>query len=1133
MKNILSFQKIILFAVVFIASNFFTSNAQAMGPLGVTQTSAVQTFATADNTFDNGWKWVFDVTVPEDEVILKMKFADWVKGTDIISAGSNIRFYSEQSSNATSSSSIIISSKNTYSSDMYINRGVDLDEVKNGRQIQITVEARIPEGSAGGSYSTSYGISSVLDTTKPVITLIGDDSKTIEVGSPAYIDEGATALDNTDGVLIPILSGTVNTSVVGDYTITYNISDIAENIADAIIRTIHITDTTAPTITAPADVSAEATGQTTAVVLGNPITFDVGDSSPLVTNNADTTFPIGETTVIWTVTDVSGNSASTTQKVTIVDTTKPIITLTGESSVNVPVYSEYIEAGAEATDYYDNELTVDVTGDVNADIVGTYTVHYNTTDSNGNIASEVTRTVNVTARPITITADSQTKVFGTEDSELSYEITDGELSDGDILSGTLERVAGENVGNSYTINIGTLSAGNNYTINFVTSTLEITKAPVEITLSNLTEVYDGNPHPVTVVTNPADISTSVTYNGSETAPTSAGIYDVIATITNPNYSGSKTGSLVISKAIVEITASAEDKVYDGTKSADVTFEISGAVSGDTLTANGIALFNNKNVGDDKDVNITGITLEGANHENYTYNNTTTAQADITARNLIVTATGVNKVYDRTTDAQVTFSTNKFDDDIVTVTGSAHYSHNSDVENSKNISVNTISLGGADATNYSLVNTTATASANITAKVLTITGLTEHNKPYDGNPDSSLTGDATLLGVINDDIVTLEGTRISTFADKNVGTNKAITITGYELGGINKVNYTLTQPAGFTADITAKVLTGTITVNDRTYDGTPSATIATRELSGKVPGDDVSYDDGTATFSDKNVGIEKIVTAIGLSLGGVDAENYTVNDTATTNANITERDLTVTATGHDKVYDGNNSISADGTVTLSTDALDGDDITPHGVSYLFNDNTAGPSRSVIVEGITVDGVDKNNYKNPNSTANATVNINKATPVITWNTPTDVTEGTVLDETQLNATASVDGVFIYTPASGTPLPVGSHEISVEFTPTDINNYNTASKNVTININAVPPAPVTLTSILITHPASKLSYSVDEELDTTGLEVTGTYSDDSTMIVTPVEVTGFNSSIPVIGQVLTVEFGSQITSYTVDIN
>src|SRR6185437_11442887 len=76
------------------------------------------------------------------------------------------------------------------------------------------------------------------------------------------------------------------------------------------------------------------------------------------------------------------------------------------------------------------------------------------------------------------------------------------------------------------------------------------------------------------------------------------------------------------------------------------------------------------------------------------------------------------------------------------------------------------------------------------------------------------------------------------------------------------------------------------------------------------------------------------------------------------------------------------------------------------------------------------------------------------------------------------------------------------------------------------------VTLSSIAITTPATKLSYTVGDSLNTAGLVVTGTLSNSTQIIVTPTSVTGFNSASPVIGQVLTVHVGTLSTTYTINI-
>jgi len=73
-----------------------------------------------------------------------------------------------------------------------------------------------------------------------------------------------------------------------------------------------------------------------------------------------------------------------------------------------------------------------------------------------------------------------------------------------------------------------------------------------------------------------------------------------------------------------------------------------------------------------------------------------------------------------------------------------------------------------------------------------------------------------------------------------------------------------------------------------------------------------------------------------------------------------------------------------------------------------------------------------------------------PVITWANPADITYGTLLSATQLNATADAAGSFVYTPAIGTILSVGANQdLRVDFTPTDAAAYNTASKTVKISV------------------------------------------------------------------------------------
>ena len=85
---------------------------------------------------------------------------------------------------------------------------------------------------------------------------------------------------------------------------------------------------------------------------------------------------------------------------------------------------------------------------------------------------------------------------------------------------------------------------------------------------------------------------------------------------------------------------------------------------------------------------------------------------------------------------------------------------------------------------------------------------------------------------------------------------------------------------------------------------------------------------------------------------------------------------------------------------------------------------------------------------------TLTVNQATPTVTWAAPAAITYGTALSATQLDATASIQGTFAYTPALGTVLTAGTQTLNVTFTPTDSIDYTTASKSVTLTVNAATP-------------------------------------------------------------------------------
>lgn len=216
-------------------------------------------------------------------------------------------------------------------------------------------------------------------------------------------------------------------------------------------------------------------------------------------------------------------------------------------------------------------------------------------------------------------------------------------------------------------------------------------------------------------------------------------------------------------------------------------------------------------------------------------------------------------------------------------------------------------------------------------------------------------------------------------------------------------YTLTGGATSTVEVTVTcqtAVTPNITADDKTYDGTPTATF-TCALTPDGGIDDVACSGGSASFDDKNAGIGKTVIATGIGLSGADAFKYELTvTTASDTSDIEPRDLTVNATGINKPYDGN----VNATVNLSDDRLVTDNLTTTYISASFADPNVGTNIPVSVSGISISGgSDAANYNLLNTTASTVADITIAgqTINITQSAPASAANGTSFD---VAATAS---------------------------------------------------------------------------------------------------------------------------------
>lgn len=294
----------------------------------------------------------------------------------------------------------------------------------------------------------------VADTTAPVLTLNGAASVTVAHAAP-YTDLGATATDDIDddaAVTSQILRTgmPVDTNTAGTYTIAYNVSDTAGNAATEITRTLIISPaapaptTIAPTYNVVTDLNncgnnggtwamsaTDASGSCPATpntLTGNtnetvtwtlyiiPASGYVMDSI----NDVSASLAAGGTGTITQSMTANGNikvvldttiaSANIAQSIDVTgdatqltpegDSTVPVITLLGATTVNLALGDTVIDPGYTASDDTDGDITANVVSTistVNANVANTYTVTYNVDDAAGNSAIQMTRQFIVTA----------------------------------------------------------------------------------------------------------------------------------------------------------------------------------------------------------------------------------------------------------------------------------------------------------------------------------------------------------------------------------------------------------------------------------------------------------------------------------------------------------------------------------------------------------------------------------------------------------------------------------------------------------------------------------------------------------------------------------------------------------------
>ena len=811
-------------------------------------------------------------------------------------------------------------------------------------------------------YSINYttGALTVNQLTTTISGLSTDATRVYDGGTTATVT-GTTVFDNKIGsdnlsftsIVANYADKNVGAGKTVAFTGTYSGTDASNyNFTDQ-TTTANITQKDLTASYAASDKTYDAT--TNAIVTGSSgdimgadiVTFT--ESAAFDSKNVGAGKTVNVSTIALAGADAGNYNLTSTTANGIADITKKDLTASYVANNKV----------------YDATTTASITGS-SADIIGGDTVTFTESAAfdSKNVGAGKTVTVSTIALAgadagnynLLSTTASDTADITQKDLTASYAASDktydattnaivtgssGDIMGADIVTFT-ESAAfdSKNVGANKTVNVSTIAlagadAGNyNLLSTTASDTADITKKDLTASYVANNKVYDATTT-ASITGSSADIIGGDTVTFTESAAfdsknVGAGKTVNVSTIALAgadagNYNLTSTtanGIADITKKDLTASYVANNKVYDATTTATITGSSADIIGGDTVTFTASAAFDSKNVGAGKAVNVSNIALAGADAGNYNLTSTTAASgtANITKKAIAVSGiTASDKVYDglttSTTDGSgVTFS-GLMGGDTLTLTSLSGLFADKNVANGKIVTLSS-TYGGAGISNYSIIGQAST-TANITPKAVTVSGLTASNKVYDAN--TSATTDksgAVFTGLIGGDTVRV-ATLSGLFADKNVANGQTVSFTS-TYGGADVANYSVTDQASTTANITTKAVTVSgITANNKTYNGNTTATTdgSGVTFTGMVSGDALTLASSSGVYIDKNVGIGKTVTLVS-GYGGADATNYSFTDQNTTTATITPANLIIAANDSNKLFDntpytGGNGVNYSG------------------------------------------------------------------------------------------------------------------------------------------------------------------------------------------------------------------------------
>ena len=377
--------------------------------------------------------------------------------------------------------------------------GGDTVDTSTVGQYTVTYDCTDTAGNVAAQVLRTVNVQSAPDTDVPVIIITGSANIQLTVDE-TYTEQGAVCDDDVDADKPATVGGdTVDTSTVGQYTVTYDCTDTAGNVAAQVLRTVNVQsapDTDAPVIIITGSANIQLTVDETYTEQGAVCDDDVDADKP-ATVGGDTvdTSTVGQYTVTYDCTDTAGNVAAQVLRTVNVqsapDTDAPVIIITGSANIQLTVDETYTEQGAVCDDDVDADKPATVGGDtVDTSTVGQYTVTYDCTDTAGNVAAQVLRTVNVQSAPDT---DAPVIIItGSANIQLTVDETyteQGAVCDDDVDADKPATVGGDTVDTStvgqYTVTYDCTDSSNNEatqvsrTVNVQTAVTPVTTLPAD------------------------------------------------------------------------------------------------------------------------------------------------------------------------------------------------------------------------------------------------------------------------------------------------------------------------------------------------------------------------------------------------------------------------------------------------------------------------------------------------------------------------------------------------------------------------------------------------------------------------------------------------------------------------------